>query len=181
MTASQQSAGSSLHIIDLPKQGSALSWWKTECWHWEFEKTSSPFFIEDLTKLLIVFSHKLTNPSFQLRFELNFFIHILPSFFRIQKLNNFQIFPSISALDFKIWSYFFFNFYLFNWELSRPAAHWPALTDSLLALTLAPNMFGLTGKMAPGEVGVWLPWWCPTLVLPAPGSWGLFLNLIIFS
>ena len=36
-------------------------------------------------------------------------------------------------------------------------------------------------KMAPGEVGVWLPWWCPTFVLPAPGSWGLFLNLILFS
>ena len=31
----------------------------------------------------------------------------------------------------------------------------------------------LLSKMAPVEVGVWLPWWCPALVLPAPGSWGL--------
>jgi hypothetical protein len=46
--------------------------------------------------------------------------------------------------------------------------------------TLAANMFGLTGhftsKMAPGEVGVWLPWWCPILALPAPGSWGFFFK-----
>ena len=34
-------------------------------------------------------------------------------------------------------------------------------------------------KMALGEVGVSLPWWCHAFVLPAPGSWGLFLNLII--
>ena len=31
--------------------------------------------------------------------------------------------------------------------------------------------------MALGEIGVSLPWWCPALVLWAPGSWGLFLNL----
>ena len=30
--------------------------------------------------------------------------------------------------------------------------------------------------MAPGEVGVSLPWWCHTLVLWPPGYWGLFLN-----
>ena len=36
-------------------------------------------------------------------------------------------------------------------------------------------------KMALGEVGVSLPWWCPALVLLAPGYWSLFLNLIIFS
>ena len=28
-------------------------------------------------------------------------------------------------------------------------------------------------KMDPGEVGMWLAWWCHTLVLPAPGNWGL--------
>ena len=39
----------------------------------------------------------------------------------------------------------------------------------------------LPSKIASGEVGVWLPWWCPALVLPAPGYWRLFLNLIIFS
>ena len=39
----------------------------------------------------------------------------------------------------------------------------------------------LPSKTASGEVGVWLTWWCPALVLPAPGSWGHFLNLIIFS
>ena len=36
-------------------------------------------------------------------------------------------------------------------------------------------------KMALGEVGVPLPWWCHPLVLLAPGYWRLFLNLIIFS
>ena len=39
----------------------------------------------------------------------------------------------------------------------------------------------LCSKMALGEVGVSLPWWCHALVLPAPGSWGHFLNLIIFK
>ena len=39
----------------------------------------------------------------------------------------------------------------------------------------------LPSKTASGEVGVWLPWWCPALVLPAPGNWGHFLNFIIFS
>ena len=39
----------------------------------------------------------------------------------------------------------------------------------------------LCSKMALGEVGVYLPWWCHTLVLPSPGYSGLFLNLIIFS
>ena len=33
--------------------------------------------------------------------------------------------------------------------------------------------------MTPGEVGVWLPWWCHALVLPAPGNWGLFLKSLI--
>ena len=32
----------------------------------------------------------------------------------------------------------------------------------------------LLSKMAPVEVGMWLPWWWPAHVLPAPGSWGLF-------
>ena len=36
-------------------------------------------------------------------------------------------------------------------------------------------------KMAPGEIGVSLPWWCHTLVLLSPGYKGLFLNFIIFS
>ena len=39
----------------------------------------------------------------------------------------------------------------------------------------------LCSKMALEEGGVSLPWWCHTLVLQAPGYWGLFLNLIIFS
>ena len=55
----------------------------------------------------------------------------------------------------------------------------------LLFLHLRPICLGwqaiFLSKMAPGEVGVWLPWWCSALVLPAPGSWGDFLNLIIFS
>ena len=46
-------------------------------------------------------------------------------------------------------------------------------------------MFGVTvhftSKMAPGEVGGWLLFWCHSLVLSAPGNWGLTLNLIIFS
>ena len=44
-----------------------------------------------------------------------------------------------------------------------------------------PPIKELCSKMAPGEVGVSIPWWCHTLVLPPPGYWGLFLNLIIFS
>ena len=32
-------------------------------------------------------------------------------------------------------------------------------------------------KMALGEVGVSLPWWCHALVLLAPGYWRHFLNL----
>ena len=39
----------------------------------------------------------------------------------------------------------------------------------------------LCSKMAPKEVGVSLPWWCHTLVLPPTGYWGLFLDLIIVS
>ena len=39
----------------------------------------------------------------------------------------------------------------------------------------------LCSKMALGEVGLSLPWWCDTLVLPSPGYSWLFLNLIIFS
>ena len=39
----------------------------------------------------------------------------------------------------------------------------------------------LCSKIATGEVGVSLPWWCHTLVLPPPGYWGLFLSPIIFS
>ena len=39
----------------------------------------------------------------------------------------------------------------------------------------------LCSKTASGEVGVWLSWWCPTLPLPAPDTWGQSLNLIIFS
>ena len=39
----------------------------------------------------------------------------------------------------------------------------------------------LCSKIVLGEVGVSLPRWCHTLVLPAPGYWRLFLNLIIFS
>ena len=39
----------------------------------------------------------------------------------------------------------------------------------------------LCSKMAPGEVGVSLPWWYHALVLLAPAYWRLFLNLIIFS
>ena len=32
----------------------------------------------------------------------------------------------------------------------------------------------LCSKMTLGEVGASLPWWCHTLLLPAPGYWGLF-------
>ena len=39
----------------------------------------------------------------------------------------------------------------------------------------------LCSKIALGEGGVSLPWWCHALVLQAPGYWGLFLNPIIFS
>ena len=51
--------------------------------------------------------------------------------------------------------------------------------------TLPVKMFGpfwsVWYKTALAEVGVSLPWWCPTLILLAPGYWSLFLNLIIFS
>ena len=39
----------------------------------------------------------------------------------------------------------------------------------------------LCGKMALGEVGVSLPWWCHALVHSPPGYSGLFLNPINFS
>ena len=39
----------------------------------------------------------------------------------------------------------------------------------------------LLNKMTPGEVAMWLPWWYHDLAFPAPGNWGLFVNLIIFS
>ena len=52
-------------------------------------------------------------------------------------------------------------------------------------LTLPVKMFGpfwsVWCKTALAEVGMSLPWWCPALVLQAPGYWSLFLNLIIFS
>jgi hypothetical protein len=35
------------------------------------------------------------------------------------------------------------------------------------------------GKMALGEVGVSLPWWCHPLVLLAPGYWRRFLNSVL--
>ena len=34
-------------------------------------------------------------------------------------------------------------------------------------------------KVALGEVGMSLPWWCHTFVLLAPGYWEYFINLII--
>ena len=37
----------------------------------------------------------------------------------------------------------------------------------------------LCSKMALGEVGVSIPWWCHPLVLLAPGYWRLFLNLVL--
>ena len=36
-------------------------------------------------------------------------------------------------------------------------------------------------KMAQEKGGISLPWWCHALVFQAPGSGGLFLNLIVFS
>ena len=53
-------------------------------------------------------------------------------------------------------------------------------TYSVIHNSIAPSK-ELCSKMALGEVGVSLPWWCHTLVLLPPGYWGLFLNLIIFS
>ena len=38
----------------------------------------------------------------------------------------------------------------------------------------------VSSKIALGEAGVSLPWWCHAPVLSPPGYWGLFLNLIIF-
>ena len=54
------------------------------------------------------------------------------------------------------------------------------LTYSAIHISIHPSI-ELCSKMAPGEVGVSLPWWCHALVLPHPGYWGLFLNLTIFS
>ena len=51
---------------------------------------------------------------------------------------------------------------------------------SVIHISIPPSK-ELCSKMATGEVDVSLPWWCHTLVLPPPGYWGLFLNLIIFS
>ena len=51
---------------------------------------------------------------------------------------------------------------------------------SVIHISIAPRK-ELCSKMALGEVGVSLPWWCHALVLPPPGYWGLFSNLIIFS
>ena len=53
-------------------------------------------------------------------------------------------------------------------------------TYSVIHISIPPSK-ELCSKMATGEVDVSLPWWCHTLVLPPPGYWGLFLNLIIFS
>ena len=51
--------------------------------------------------------------------------------------------------------------------------------------TLPVKMFGpfwsVWSKMALAEVGLSLSWWCPALVLLAPGYWSVFLNLIFFS
>ena len=62
---------------------------------------------------------------------------------------------------------------------------WNMYVQTISCLHWWPKCLGwqaiLLSKMAPGEVGMWLPWWCNALVLPAPGNWGLFLNLIIFS
>ena len=70
--------------------------------------------------------------------------------------------------------------------LSFPTSHWRQIKFLEERLdTLPVKMFGpfwsVWSKTALAEVGVSLPWWCPTLVLPAPGYWSLFLNLIIFS
>ena len=51
---------------------------------------------------------------------------------------------------------------------------------SVIHNSIAPSK-ELCSKMAQGEVGVSLPWWCHALVLLPPGYWGLFSNLIIFS
>ena len=59
--------------------------------------------------------------------------------------------------------------------------HYNALSMYSVIHISIPPIKELCSKMAPGEVGVSLPWWCHTLVLPPPGYWGLFLNLIIFS
>ena len=53
-------------------------------------------------------------------------------------------------------------------------------TYSVTHMSIHPSK-GLCSKMAPGEVGLSLPWWCHNLFLLPPGYWGLFLNLIIFS
>ena len=67
-----------------------------------------------------------------------------------------------------------------SWVISKLVGFVPEKLENLD--TLGTEMFGVSpSKTASGEVGVWLPWWCPALVLPAPGSWGHFLNLIIFS
>ena len=47
------------------------------------------------------------------------------------------------------------------------------LIYSVIHISIHPSK-ELCSKMAPGEVGVSLPWWCHTLVPPPPGYWGLF-------
>ena len=77
--------------------------------------------------------------------------------------------PFSGPLDigvFVYWSYL-------EWQMRVEFVHWGPKCLGWQAILLS--------KIAPAEVGVWLPWWCHALVLPAPGNWELLLNLIIFS
>ena len=71
--------------------------------------------------------------------------------------------------------------FCFRMERSIHSLKFIKIVNCYTAVDLSGVIGHFTFKIAPGEVGVWLPWWCHPLVLPAPGSWGLFLNLIIFS
>ena len=68
-----------------------------------------------------------------------------------------------------------------NLKLSFGLYHVAAESTYSVCLNFIYPSKELCSKIALGEAGVSLTCWCHALVLPAPGYWRLFLNLIIFS
>ena len=73
--------------------------------------------------------------------------------------------PMTAWLSFKL-RYFRQNYMELNFHYSR--------------VQKSIENWSVCSKMALGEVGVSVPWWCYALVFLAPGYRWLFLNLIIF-
>ena len=83
----------------------------------------------------------------------------------IEKIKARSILNKIELVDFIVTRGLGLN-YKFFWILSCAYIH--SRRICLVWWAILPS------KIASGEVGVWLPWGCPALVLPAPGNWGHF-------